>query len=68
MKLSEIIQHVVDENVLVQNLETSFTKCNYSERKKLSTITFKTDQMFLEKNVAIVVWIPRDKLPPKQQL
>lgn len=73
MKLSELIQHVGDDNVILQNILHSSPTMNVG--KKDGRITFSTDRQKTgdlctqgatgQKGqwTALVVWIPTDKLP-----
>ncbi len=68
MKLSELIQHVGDENVELQNLEVSML--GFEKRGLNTEITFGTTAVSAEELMigkppllGLVIWIPRDKLP-----
>jgi hypothetical protein len=76
MKLTELIAHVGDENVSVQNLAKNMAQ--FKKGKRDSTISFFTSHsngQAIAKEaagmksdvVALVVWIPRDKLPEDMQ-
>lgn len=72
MKLSKLIDHVGDENILLQNIMHSSP--SISKGKRDGRITFSTDsgkandlmgQVMCQtgKWTALVVWIPNEKLP-----
>lgn len=71
MKLSELIEHVGDDNVQVQWIRESFVSAE--SRKGDGEITFATDGGkvigFTEGNdsefVGLVVWLPRQRLPER---
>lgn len=77
MKLSEMILHVGDENVTIQNLASDMTQ--FTSGKKDSKITFCTSKengQQLARHAAtgkkpdmigLVVWLPRNKLPEELQ-
>lgn len=66
MKLSELIAAVGDENIKVQSLDKSFTHANDSAKKGCCTITFQSELGLLSggEYTALVIWIPKSKLPP----
>lgn len=76
MKLSELIAHVGDEHVELQNLDNSTIRAQ--AKKTDGEITFATDRskvmeraMGLSvKHLGLIVWLPVDRLPesmrPKQ--
>lgn len=69
MKLSELIQHVGDEHVQIQNLDNSLIKAKTAATD--GEITFATDKSkVIERavgkkpsHVGLVVWLPRERLP-----
>lgn len=69
MKLSELIQHVGDEHVQLQNLDESLIKARTATND--GEITFATDKSkVIERavgrktsHIGLVVWLPRDRLP-----
>lgn len=73
MKLSELIQHVGDENVVIQNIMHS--SCTMNVGKSEGRITFSTDKAKTSdlcqqgatgqkgQWTALVLWLPTDKLP-----
>lgn len=69
MKLSELIQSVGDDNVKFQNLFEATINVN-RHKSGLIAITFLTSEIGLNEflfekpsKVALVIWLPRDKLP-----
>lgn len=70
MKLSELIAHVGDENIQVQNLVESMESINKGTMGKATMITFGTNAITPQdllvkpqKLLGLVIWIPRDKMP-----
>lgn len=69
MKLSELIQHVGDEAVQLQNLEASLIRAQMKTSD--GEITFATDREKVgalagigeKTHLGLVVWLPIDKLP-----
>lgn len=72
MKLSKLIEHVGDENVMLQNIMHSSP--SIQKGKKDGRVTFSTDigkandlmgQVMRQngKWTALVVWLPTEKLP-----
>ncbi|AHF89532.1 hypothetical protein OPIT5_03950 [Opitutaceae bacterium TAV5] len=73
MKLSELIQHVGDECIQMQNLEQSLVRV--VQKKNDGEITFATSKGKASQlakcavlggkpdHVGLVVWLPREKLP-----
>jgi hypothetical protein len=76
MKLSELIQHVGDEHVQLQNFDQSLVRAQAKTRD--GEITFATDRSHVMErafnqqvsHVGLVVWLPVHRLPesmrPKQ--
>lgn len=69
MKLSELILHVGDRNVMVQRLDTSLVSSK-TNRKGVTQITFATDQIHTNdlmygppSKVGLVVWLPAERMP-----
>lgn len=77
MKLSELIAHVGDDAVKVQNLQGDFVGSNNGP--KGATITFATDPVHVSQlakaamlgtkpdHVGLVLWLPRNRLPEGMQ-
>ncbi len=72
MTLSELIKHVGDENVQMQNLAASLI--GFEKRGHHTEITFGTEAVSaieLMTNstplMGLVIWLPRDKLPNKNE-
>lgn len=77
MKLSELIQHVGDDHVQLQNLTGSLIRANMKARD--GEVTFATDRdkvgalcgVGKTTHVGLIVWLPVDRLPedlrPKSQ-
>lgn len=69
MKLSELIQHVGDENVLLQNLEHDMTKVSGpyitfgTSRQNAEDLKYSGITGVKPRKIGIVVWIPRDLMP-----
>ena len=69
MKLSELIQHVGDEHVQIQNLDQSCVSAKAGKRD--GEFTFATDrEKVIERamgkkvsHIGLVVWVPVDRLP-----
>jgi hypothetical protein len=69
MKLSELIQHVGDEHIELQNIDSSLVKAKTC--KQDGEITFATDKSKVidraignkPKHVGLIVWLPRERLP-----
>lgn len=68
MKLSELIEHVGDDNIVFQNLDSDADGCEI--KKGVGRFTFRTDPAHVKErvtgnpsHVAFVVWIPRERLP-----
>ena len=68
MKLSELIEHVGDDNIGFQNLDHDTAEAEMSGG--VGRITFRTDPQHVKErafgeasHVALVLWIPKDKLP-----
>lgn len=68
MKLSELIRHVGDANVLVETLNSSLVNCK--GKSDHSILTLRTDVMKASDwladtspYVGMMIWIPKDKLP-----
>lgn len=67
MKLSALIAHVGDQNIGVQFLHEAFVRATYKGKFDVTDITFRTKEAFgtSHDKVAVVLWIPRDKMPPQ---
>lgn len=77
MKLSELIQHVGDDHVQLQNLTSSLIRANLKARD--GEVTFATDRdkvgalcgVGKTTHMGLIVWLPVDRLPqnlrPKSQ-
>lgn len=70
MKLSELIAHIGDENIFVQNLATNMKSAKAAMKNRDAEITFVTsDDKVLDRMigkprfVGLVVWLPVDKMP-----
>jgi hypothetical protein len=69
MKLSELILHVGDENLGIQNLDAALLRAQV--RKRDGEITFATERTHVLQrgldqpvtHIAFVVWLPVDRLP-----
>jgi hypothetical protein len=69
MSITELMQHVGDENVQLQNLESSLIRAQM--KKDDGEITFATDRdkvgalagIGQKTHLGLVVWLPIDKLP-----
>ncbi len=73
MKLSELIAHIGDDNVFLQNLQSSFLRGSICSSD--AEITFSTEkdrgQQLLDAgasgrkpdHVGLVLWLPRERLP-----
>lgn len=69
MKLSELILHVGDEHVGLQNLDNSLIRAQAKTRD--GEITFATDRRHVMQrafdqpvtHVGLIVWLPVEKLP-----
>ena len=68
MKLSELIEHVGDDNIGFQNLDHDALEIQMHGGD--GKITFATDPKHVKEralgeasHVALVLWIPKDKLP-----
>ncbi|EIP99359.1 hypothetical protein OpiT1DRAFT_03873 [Opitutaceae bacterium TAV1] len=77
MKMSELIQHIGDENIQCQTLLRSLI--NVSLQKDIGRITFFTEQSKASQlaraaytdtkpdMIGIVIWFPRNRLPESMQ-
>lgn len=69
MTLSELIAHVGDEHVLIQNLDNDADGCEV--RGGVGRFTFRTDpQHVIDRmrqgaptHTALVLWLPKERLP-----
>lgn len=68
MKLSELIAHVGDENIQIQNVLNCADSVNLS--KGVTKITFGTNAISAldvmndtVKKVGLVIWLPKDRMP-----
>ncbi|MBO9428234.1 hypothetical protein [Sulfitobacter sp. R18_1] len=63
MKISDLISRIGDENVEIENLDTSFDRAKAKPGE--TTITFKTKQPMSSKGtekVGMIVWMDRDEV------
>ena len=73
MKLSELIAHVGDENVQMQNLSRDFDEAKVRGTK--AQISFHTDpEKVMDMHLGpesewhgIILWLPRKRLPKSEQ-
>lgn len=73
MKLSELIQHVGDDNVVLQNILASSPSINagkqdgrisfYTDRSKACDLAQQAALGCSGRWTGLVVWLPSDKLP-----
>jgi hypothetical protein len=68
MSITELLQHVGDENIQLQNLADSLVKAQL--KKNDGEITFATDRDIVQDmalnrcdKIGLILWIPKDKLP-----
>lgn len=70
MKLSELIAHVGDENILVEPVASSLIgnvtlkKDGFTQISLMTKGTSPMDVMSGQGKVGLLIWLPRDKIPP----
>ena len=73
LKLSELILHVGDEHIQIQNVLACATEVNL--RKGVTYITFGTEAISAvdvmgrkETKIGLVIWLPKDRMPALPKL
>lgn len=68
MKLSELINHVGDENIKVQYVDHFITAKN-KKKTKDTEVTFATKETTVDelmgrrpRNLGLIIWLPMDKI------